>query len=596
MKLVTSKTLLLLLLLNIQGSCFAFAYKENRQNIENKIFVKEGNTNYKYQNCDLAEIESNKDLNDYYQIIINLNNKEFDDFISSNSLSNNALMNSNLSFNLNLFDKISFKNYESYFISKTLPILIYNYDKIEDLNVDINKLSSINNTFVNSVYILKNSNNSSYEDETLENILENNKLYDDGEDYPINEALSDIEFDFNTKYDGTGVKIGFIESGIPKSEYLNDVKYVINPDSTYRTSHASQTLSIVKMISPQSDFYFVSFTDAEGNDDYTKYMNCIDWLVSQNVNVINCSFGSRDSYNLLSAYTDKIISNYNISFVAASGNTRLLDNNGEVVNGIKKDKWDAYCCYAPSNSYNTISVGSSSKNNYVSCFSTNGFKFNDITFNYEKENSGYNSNVEFDELMVKPDIIAPGDQLTGLSNFEPLSGTSFSTPFVTGIVSLLMQKDSNYKKYPELVKSTLINSTNKVRNSLIFDREAGFGIISFEKAMNTKYFYPISNVSHDKILDVFYNFNLYIENTKEVNISVSSIYNSNGELDIEFPKPDIYGFTSFGQKIGESKSVYYAAKFRHSNFSGNLNFIFQLLNRSVPNKEGYRYCVTYQFF
>ena len=139
MKLVTSNTLLLLLLLNIQGSSFAFAYKENRQNIENKIFVKEGNNNYKYQNCHLAEIESNKDLNDYYQIIINLNNKEFDDFISSNSLSNNALMNSNLSFNFNLFDKISFKNYESYFISKILPILVYNYNKIEDLNIGESK-------------------------------------------------------------------------------------------------------------------------------------------------------------------------------------------------------------------------------------------------------------------------------------------------------------------------------------------------------------------------------------------------------------------------------------------------------------------------
>ena len=400
--------------------------------------------------------------------------------------------------------------------------------------------------------------------------------------------LTDIDFDLNTQYDGEGVKIGFIETGIPENEYLTDINYLIKPTSTYRSEHASMTSSIVKYFSPKSEFYFVAFANENHPQDYYRYMSCIDWLVEQNVNVINCSFGIADKYNLISSYTDKIISTYNITVIASSGNSYLYkdDKTGKIS--------DIYCAFAPSNSYNTISVGSSSKDNYVSVFSTNGFRyFNDYDYKNENKKFDKDEEIEINELKLKPDILAPGGHIVGFNNFELLNGASFSAPIVTGIVSLLMQKDENYKIYPELVRSTLINSTNRARNTLIFDRDAGFGIISYEKVMNNFYLTPFT-ISHNKILDVFYSFDIFVENIKNIVISTSTIFNSNGGLNIEFPEPNIYGFTSYGQKIGECASVYYASKFTHSNFSGNLNFIFQLLNNNVPVNKEYRYGISYR--
>lgn len=58
-----------------------------------------------------------------------------------------------------------------------------------------------------------------------------------------------------------------------------------------------------------------------------------------------------------------------------------------------------------------------------------------------------------DKKIMKPDFSVPsGFKTEAIPSF---SGTSASVPYMTGLISLMMEKDSNLKKNPNLVKLTL---------------------------------------------------------------------------------------------------------------------------------------------
>ncbi len=61
---------------------------------------------------------------------------------------------------------------------------------------------------------------------------------------------------------------------------------------------------------------------------------------------------------------------------------------------------------------------------------------------------------------VKPDLVAPGVEITSLSNdtkfYTTMSGTSVSTPFVAGVAVLLLQQNPNLT--PNEIKSILLSS------------------------------------------------------------------------------------------------------------------------------------------
>ncbi|MEM9922163.1 MAG: S8 family peptidase [Cyanobacteria bacterium P01_D01_bin.50] len=93
----------------------------------------------------------------------------------------------------------------------------------------------------------------------------------------------------------------------------------------------------------------------------------------------------------------------------------------------------------------------------------------------------------------KPDIAAPGAMIVSAlssdadlnrsmiinSKFVALAGTSMATPFVTGLVALLLQR--NPKLDPEAVKKLLYkNSSIPDRKQGTFDNKWGFGLINAE--------------------------------------------------------------------------------------------------------------------
>lgn len=93
----------------------------------------------------------------------------------------------------------------------------------------------------------------------------------------------------------------------------------------------------------------------------------------------------------------------------------------------------------------------------------------------------------------KPDVAAPGAMIVSAlsstanfdrsmmvnSKFAALAGTSMATPFVTGLVALLLQRDPNLT--PEAVKDLLgQNSSIPGENVGTFDNKWGYGLINVE--------------------------------------------------------------------------------------------------------------------
>jgi subtilisin family serine protease len=94
----------------------------------------------------------------------------------------------------------------------------------------------------------------------------------------------------------------------------------------------------------------------------------------------------------------------------------------------------------------------------------------------------------------KPDVAAPGAMIVSAmssaagfdrsmlqnSKFVVMAGTSMACPFVTGLVALLLQRDSSLTpdKVKELLKK---NSAVPGQTTGTFDPKWGFGLVNAEK-------------------------------------------------------------------------------------------------------------------
>lgn len=88
------------------------------------------------------------------------------------------------------------------------------------------------------------------------------------------------------------------------------------------------------------------------------------------------------------------------------------------------------------------------------------------------------------ECIVKPDILAPGAEIVSCSNTgEPLSlsGTSMSTPIVTGAIALLLEK------YPHLSPNEVKYMLKITADDLgLSKNRQGWGLLNTERLLNTK--------------------------------------------------------------------------------------------------------------
>lgn len=317
-------------------------------------------------------------------------------------------------------------------------------------------------------------------------------------DRPVNRTLDytaaavNASAAWNTGLDGTGVGIAIIDSGIYNHPDLNDRN--LHSRIVYRKSFVGGTLNddyghgthvagiaagngysssgpgsfrTLKGMAPNASLLDLRVLDQNGSSNDSVVIQALQQAVhlksQYNVRVINLSLGRRIWESCTRDPLCQAVEaawNSGIVVVAAAGN---LGRNGYAT------------ILSPGNSPHAITVGAmktmatySNTDDLIASFSSKGPTYIDLT--------------------VKPDLVAPGNQVvsllapgstlvsqapanvvyspyytssstSGTPEYLRLSGTSMATPVVTGTVALMLQKTPSLS--PDTVKARLMKTASK---------------------------------------------------------------------------------------------------------------------------------------
>lgn len=345
--------------------------------------------------------------------------------------------------NSNIFDSFNIDDDNLIYSCKYAPNIILSLDK--------NQIYSLSeNPNVTDIY---------YYDEEAESLINEQNF-----DTTLNSVSSTSTYNFTTEqYDvtgiskmrdtfgftGSGIKIGIIDYPFANSseiDYFNGDTFALYHCSSNGiidsySSHGNCVSCIIAgnySNSTTGDTFVGAVPDAKlyataGVD----FRAALEVLLDNGVNVINSSmvFGNdgNNNYGDTAKWIDHIVSQHNVTYVGAAG------NSGE--NGVGSGQMG----------YNSIAVG---------CCNNNG-----TLASYSSYTNTYGKN-------YKPDLVAPGVNFvlpaTRDSSTETpsaSSGTSFSSPMVTGAAAQLCQMSSSLKLNPRLMKAVLLAGT-KITDSM----------------------------------------------------------------------------------------------------------------------------------
>lgn len=290
-------------------------------------------------------------------------------------------------------------------------------------------------------------------------------------------------------YTGKGVKIGQIEPKVPNADdpCLSGASIVFQSgteglDNEHATSVASVMVSQseeYKGVAPDATLYCTVMGDApldsEDNPSYTSFYQRTEWLLSQNVNVINISASyiyDMGEYNELSNWIDHIAINHSVHFVSAAGNYGEKTHPGQA---FLEEPTSGVAAVAMA--YNGIAVGSAARN-----------------LSGKADHSRY---TQLSTLYAnKPDLVAPGENVFNITDEDDLDvgfyGTSYAAPLVTGIVAQILEARPSLKTCQDLMKAILTASISS--DVLCYDTTSsdatgfeknGAGLVNARAAMYT---------------------------------------------------------------------------------------------------------------
>ncbi len=336
---------------------------------------------------------------------------------------------------------------------------------------------------------------------------------------------------WNSSYNGSGVKICILDTGINKTHHafgsrvIAEKDFVIDDsdgnstedfhghgthvagiaaseDSTYRGIAYGALLLNAKVFSSTT----VTATDSN-------IMNGIDWCIEQGADILSMSFGGAGtSDDLLSVYVDLAADQGKIVVIAA-GNSGSGDLNCGL-NGTS-----SIC--SPGLAHKVITVGSTKKDDSISSFSSQG---------------------PTEDGRIKPDVTAPGQSIISANRnggWTTLSGTSMSTPMVSGLAAVVKQARPDI--IPEELKALIMNTAMDLGNEGK-DNIYGAGRISGTNVLD-----EINNTRKENASEAVY----FVDLIKP-NIKATLYWPENYDTHTDF---DFYLVDPYGNFVRNSTSV-----------------------------------------
>ncbi len=270
---------------------------------------------------------------------------------------------------------------------------------------------------------------------------------------------------------GKGVGIAVIDTGIyPHEDIKNNITgfidYVNNKKKPYDDNgHGTHCAGIIasscessggkyRGIAPGAELIGLKVMDYRGEGNISNILAAMDWINSNaeayRIKIASLSLGagvsSYSKYDPLVLAAEKLWAN-GITVVAAAG------NDGPAYATIN----------SPGSGKNVITVGSSDDKNTIDP--------SDDTI------AEFSSRGPSHYTKYKPDVVAPGVDIISLANnasgYVAMSGTSMSTPVVSGCCALMLEKDPQLK--PEEIKQRLIKNAYSLHQTRF---SQGSGIVS----------------------------------------------------------------------------------------------------------------------
>lgn len=410
--------------------------------------------------------------------------------------------------NEELFNELDIEGYENVYLSKYAPFVDLEFSDEAFMNVyeDLVFIAN-NNDDIAHLYIQSEEEN--YENNFSVALNAGN----------VSSAKS------ATSLTGSGVKVGVLEAGgIIDEDHANisGSSYTIRKEWYYIetvSDHATQVASIIagnNGIAPDAHILSVELAGNASSE--------VDWLLDNDVNIINMSYGDSTptgKYSSKSAYMDYISINQWVTFVGSSGNEG--DDTGYVLN--------------PGLGYNVVTVGATNQSGSTL--------------------ASYSSYVVV-EGGHKPTLVAPSGFL--IPNYSSSSfGTSFSAPYVSGCIALMMQRYTSLKLYPEKINSILAASANTMtsyttKQSSGLNDMVGAGLIDLEAAIET-YSTTYSFTNDSDAGGAVYTRSISLSAGDTIKASIFWMLNSNDSTTIDFTDYDIRLYSPSGNIVARANST-----------------------------------------
>ena len=314
----------------------------------------------------------------------------------------------------------------------------------------------------------------------------------------MDSARKVLKADFAEKegYTGKGITIAFLDTGIapledftyPKDRIIYFKDFVNNKSDPYDDNgHGTHVAGICagngvlskgkyKGIAPMANIISLKTLNDKGSGNSSDVLAGIQWVIDNakryNIKIANLSIGTEPQNS-----DDPLVKAVECAWDEGIIITTAAGNNGPKSSTIT----------SPGTSKKVITVGTANDNNFVNISGTSVINF-----------SGRGPTRE---CIIKPDVLAPGTDIISCmtptpyksekeeihpieKNYMKLSGTSMSTPMITGAIALMLEK------YPKMTPDDIKYALKCCAVDLNYPHNRqGWGMIDIEKLIKEEEFH-----------------------------------------------------------------------------------------------------------